>query len=165
MAPPKLAGNAPVAYVLHPVIIGLVESLGHEFYFAALNNVYRGLCKGLHAHEPLLAHQRLNRAVAAVAGANVVAVRLLSFTSKPAASISATSFLRHSMVVSPSYCAAKLVYMPIVREHAHNGQVAPYADLKVVGIVRGGDLHGAGAEFLFNVFVRYDGYFGAPQRG
>mgnify|MGYP000267630965 CR=1 FL=1 len=64
VAPPKLAGNAPVAYVLHPVIIGLVESLGHEFHFAALNNVYRGLCKGLHAHEPLLAHQRLNRAVA-----------------------------------------------------------------------------------------------------
>ena len=163
MAPPKLAGNAPVAYVLHPVIIGLVESLGHEFHFAALNNVYRGLCKGLHAHEPLLAHQRLNRAVAAVAGAHVVAVRLYFYQ------IARGINIRHQLFAAfhggqPFVCAAKFVDMPVVREHAHNGQVAPYADLKVVGIVRGGDLHGAGAEFLFNVFVCYDGYF-APHNG
>ena len=42
--------------------------------------------------------------------------------------------------------------------------LAPHAYLEIVGVMRRGNLHRAGAEFHFNVFIRYDGDL-APHHG
>ena len=54
--------------------------------------------------------------------------------------------------------------MPIVRKYAHHRQIAPYAHLKVVRVVRRSYFDCAGAEFLFNIFVGNYGYL-APYHG
>ena len=73
VAPPQLAGDAPVVDVLHP---GLGEAVGDEFDLPVLHHLDGGLGQGLHLHEPLGGDDGLHVVVAAVAGAHVVLVGL-----------------------------------------------------------------------------------------
>ena len=76
MAPPKLAADAPVFDILHPIVIDLLQTFGDKLGFPAANYLDCRLGQRLHLHKPLLRDARFNRAVAAVARTNVVSNRL-----------------------------------------------------------------------------------------
>ena len=75
VAPPELAGDAPVVDILHPVIIGLAEALGHELDAPVAHGLDGGLGQRLHLDEPLRARHRLDRRTAAVARADIMIIR------------------------------------------------------------------------------------------
>ena len=53
VAPPQLAGDAPVMDILHPVGIGLGKALRHKLDGAVLHHPDGLLGQGLHLHKPL----------------------------------------------------------------------------------------------------------------
>ena len=53
VAPPKLAGNAPIMDVFHPIDISLGEALGYELNGSVLHHADGLLGQGRHLHEPL----------------------------------------------------------------------------------------------------------------
>src|SRR6185437_1574570 len=76
MAPPDLAGDAPVAHVLHPVEVDACEAVGGEPDASLLDRRDRRSRELLHRDPPLRHDQRLDAAVAADAMADRVAVVL-----------------------------------------------------------------------------------------
>jgi hypothetical protein len=151
VAPPELAGDAPVADVVHPVEIGLGEAVGDELDLPVLHHADGLLGQGLHLHEPLVACQRLHVVVAAVAGADVVLAGL------DGEQISLLLQLLHDGLAGlvavhavPLVAAGDLA---LAVQHQILGQIVAQSDLKVVGVVAGGDLHGAGAEAHVGVLV------------
>ncbi len=74
--PPELAGDAPVADVLHPVEVHPREPPRNDLDLPVLYRRHGRLRQGLHAHEPLLADDGLDDGVAALAVADGVAVGL-----------------------------------------------------------------------------------------
>jgi len=76
MAPPELAGNAPVTDVLHPVEIRLVETLGHKAGLFGFDYFNSWFGQGFHFDKPLERHARFDDSRAAVAGADIMLVRL-----------------------------------------------------------------------------------------
>ena len=163
MSPPELAGDAPVADIVHPVEIGLLKSFRHELDFAAFHSRDGGRGERFHLHEPLLGHDRFDGRMAAVTGADVVRIRL------DLDQISALfEFLdnRFAALVAfhPGEFAAVFVDVARVRIHAKHGQAVPLATSKSFGSCAWRNLHGARAEFHFAVFVAHDGDF-APTAG
>ena len=76
MAPPQLAGDAPVADVVHPFVIGLEPVLRNEFDAAILNGRYGFGREWLGFDKPLRGHQRLDGRVAALAFADAQRIGL-----------------------------------------------------------------------------------------
>ncbi len=76
MAPPELTRDAPVVDVFHPVEIRFREALGNEFDRAVLDDANGFYGQRLHFDEPLRGNERLDIIVAAVAGADIMRVRL-----------------------------------------------------------------------------------------
>ena len=79
VAPPELAGDAPVVDVLHPVQVGLGEPLRDELDLAVPDHPHGLPGQGLHLDEPLGGDDGLHVVVAAVAGPHVVGVVLHLF--------------------------------------------------------------------------------------
>ena len=67
MPPPELAADAPVADILHPVEIDLGEALGDDADAPVLHGLDGRLGQGLDLDEPLLAGDRLDDRLAALA--------------------------------------------------------------------------------------------------
>ncbi len=156
MPPPELAGDAPVVYVLHPVDIGLGEALGHEPDRPVVHDADRFLRQRLHLHEPLRGDERLDVVVAAVAGADVVGIRLgldevallLQIADdRPAALVAVHAVVRSAVFVDGA----------VVGNDADDLKVVAQTHLKVVGVVRGRHLHRARAEADLAVLVAHDG--------
>src|SRR3989442_15295399 len=76
MTPPKLARDAPVADVVHPMVISLIPILGHELDPAVLHRGLRFFRQRLHAHEPLRGDERLDDGLAALARSDGELMRL-----------------------------------------------------------------------------------------
>ena len=156
MAPPQLTADAPVAGVLHPVIVLLVEALGHELDAAVPYRVDGRTGQGHHAHEPLLGNHGLDGGAAAVAGANIVGVGL------DLLQIAARLQVGHDglaglVAIHAGVLAAVGGHVGGLVQHLHDGQVVALAHLEVVGVMRGGDLHHAGAELHVHVGIGDDG--------
>ena len=142
--------------VFHPVGIGLGEALGDELHFALVHHPQGLLGQRLHLHEPLGGDQGLHIVVAAVAGADIVVVRLhlhqiallLQILHDGLAALVAV----HAVVG-----AAVLVDVTVIGNDPDDLQIVPQTHLKVVGVVGGGHLYRAGAEADLAVFVAHDG--------
>ena len=158
VAPPQLTADAPVADVLHPVVIGLGKALRHKLRPARTHHLDGGLGQRLHLDEPLGAGHGINGVMAAVAGAHVVGVvlnldqiaLLLKLLHHRLA-----AFQRGHALEAPGV----LVHGAVVVGHADDLQVVPLAYLKVVGVVGGGHLHRAGAELHVHIAVGHHGNF------
>ena len=186
VAPPQLTADAPVAGVLHPVHIVLGKALGHKLDLALLYALNGGLCQRLHLDEPLLGDHGLDGGVAAVAGAHLVLQGLdllqeaalfqvgqnsLACLQRSHAGVLAA--VQHMGLVDGVLTGGKqsiggsLVgsagHVAVVSEHAHDGQVVAQTDLKVVGVVGGGDLHDTGALGHIGVLIADDGDFLVQQ--
>ena len=163
VAPPELTGNAPVADVLHPVQIRLFKALGHEHELFVLRHFDGRLGQGLHLYKPLGRHQRLHVVMAAVAGADVVGKRLDLHQQAELFQLLhhgfAAGFAGHAREF-----AGVFVHGAVVVEHANDGQIVALGDLEVVGVVRRGHLHRAGAELQIGIVVGDDGNFAVHDR-
>src|SRR5262249_14912261 len=76
VSPPDLAGDAPVADVLHPPEVDVPEPLGREADAAVLDRSDRGSRELLHRDPPLRDDEGLDTAVTADAVADRVAIAL-----------------------------------------------------------------------------------------
>ena len=187
MTPPELAGDAPVADVLHPRHVILREALRHKANLAVSDALDSRLGQRRHLHKPLLGNHRLDGRVAAVARADLVRQRLdaleiaarfqilddgLAGLHRRHACVLAA--VDHARLADGRLAAGKerVVFRLLLRaghaavigEHADDGQIVALANLKVVRVVRRGDLHHAGALFHVGVLVADDRDFDVHQR-
>ena len=142
-------------HILHPVDISLGEALGHKLDGAVLHDADGLLGKRLHLHEPLCGDEGLDIVVAAVAGADVVGVRLgldeVALLLKVLDDGIAALVAVHAVVG-----AAVFVDGAVVGDNADDLKVVAQADLEVVRVVGGGHLDRARAEADLAVFVAHD---------
>src|SRR5688500_3133238 len=76
VAPPQLPRYGPVTDVLHPMEIHFGEPLGHYLNLAFAHHLHGRLGQRLHAHEPLVRHDRLQHSAATLAVGHTMGVRL-----------------------------------------------------------------------------------------
>ena len=122
-----------------------------------------GFASGCHSDEPLLGYDGFDRALAAVAVPDVVAVRLDLHQRAAGFEVFDDAFAGGE-AVHPLVFARFPVHRAVVVHHADDGEIVAQPHFEVVGVVRGGDLDGAGAEFHVDVFVGDDGDL-APDEG
>ena len=152
MSPPKLAADAPVPNILHPVEVHPGEPIGDYLYPPVQDNVHSRLCQALHTDEPLLAHQRLHGHGAAVTVPHGVDIRLYSLKQTILFQVSQYGFTAlepvHAFVGPgfPVHCA--------VQVHGGNdGQAMSLAHLEVHRIVSGCNLQRPSAESGVNCLI------------
>ena len=163
MTPPKLAGDAPVVHVFHPVDVGLGEALGHELDRAVVDDADGFLGKRFHLHEPLRGNERLDVVVAAVAGADVVGI-VLGLDEVALGFKVGDDRLAALVAVHPVVLAAVFVDRTVVGNNADHLKVVTQADLKVVRVVCGRHLDRARTEADLAVLVAHDGDFAVHDR-
>ncbi len=156
MAPPQLAGDAPVVDIFHPVRVGFGKPFGDEFHLAVPHHPQGLLRQGLHLHKPLGGDQRLHIVVAAVAGADVVVVGLGLHQIALLLQV-ADNGLAARIAVQPGVGAAVFVDSAVIPDNADDLQIVPLAHLKVVWVVGGGHLHRTGSEADLTVLVPHNG--------
>ena len=150
--PPELTGDAPVADVFQPIIIDLRKAIGNKLRFVLHHRVDGGLGKGRHLDEPLLGDDGLHRRMAAVAVTHVVRVRL-HLDEKAELLHVRNDALSRLIAVKSRIFACELVHRAVVVHHADDGQIVPKPHFKVVGIVRGRDLHRTRPELGIDILV------------
>ena len=187
MTPPELTADAPVTDILHPVEVVFIKALGDKADLFIPNHLNGRLRQRLHRDEPLLGNHRLDGAVAAVAGADIVAQRLHRFEGAAGFQIGKNGFARllgghagvfaavqHLRLAGGSLSGAEQLiggsfiggagHVPIVGEDTDTGQIMALAYLEVIGVVGGGDLYNAGTLFHIGVLIADDGNFLIQQR-
>lgn len=65
VAPPELAGNAPVMDIFKPLDIRISKTFGHELRLSFFDGFHGRTCERLHLDEPLLCGHRFHRGMAA----------------------------------------------------------------------------------------------------
>ena len=86
------------------------------------------------------------------------------FSISPSFSSSATTCLRASKRSRPANCPAAAVMLRVFVDHFDAGKIVALAGFEIVGIVRGRDLHRAGAEPEIGHLVEHDGNVAIRQR-
>ena len=113
--------------------------------------------------EPLRGEARLDHGFAAVAVADVVDV-VLDARQEALLFEVGDDFLARDVAIEAGVGAAVLVDVGAVVHHVDRGQMVALADGEVVGIVRGRDFDGAGAEFAADPGIDHDGNLAIHQR-
>ena len=159
MAPPDLAGDAPVLDVAHPFKVRLRPPLRDDSDASLLHGLYGGLGQGAGSHEPLGRQERLDDGVAPVAMSHRVRMRffplenvqVLQNSEHSASGLfgGETDELGHPVPFGdPPVLPGQLFADARVRcKGPDPGQVVPFADFEIVGVVSGGHLQGARSEF------------------
>ncbi len=155
VAPPNLAGNAPIADIFQPVHIRFAETGRYDIQFAILVNLHCGLCQIFHAHKPLQLYHRLNGRVAAFMTANSVGDVLNLYE---------ISFFFQPLHHAPARLAGVFVHCAVIVHDADARQIMPQADLKVVRVVRGCDFYNACPEFHIYIRICHNGNFMVQYR-
>ena len=163
MAPPQLTGDAPVTDVLHPVRINFREALRNKLRLAVVHDAQRLFGQRLHLYKPLSGNDRLDVAVAAVAGADIVVIRLDLHEVALRLEVG-DDLLARLIAVEALIFAAVLIDDALVVEDADDLEVVAQADLKVVRVVSRRHLDAAGAEVHLGIVVRHDGDLLADER-
>ena len=163
MAPPELARDAPVADVVHPIVVSLDPVLRDELDAAIVHRLDGLLGQRLRLDEPLRGDQRLDDGLAAIAVAQVELVVLDLFqqaersrSSPRACGLRSDRGRRRGRPRRSCFATSSITL--IVR------QVVALAGLEIVRIVRGRHLHHAGAELGIGEFVQDDRDLAIHQR-
>ena len=162
VAPPELAGDAPVVHILHPVIIGLAEALGHELDASVTHGLDGGLGQRLHLDEPLRARHRLNDRAAAVARADVVVIGLGLDEVALLLEIGHDGLAR--LITVETVVLAAVDDAGVLVEDQDLLEVVAQTDLIVVRVVAGRHLDAAGAEIELDIIIGHDGQLAAHER-
>ena len=149
-------------HILHPVIIGLAEALGHELDASVTHSLDGRLGQRLHLDEPLRARHRLDRRTAAVARADVVVVGL------GLDEVALLLEIGHNglagLIAVETVILAAVDDAGVLVENEDLLEVVPQADLVVVRVVAGRHLDAAGAEIELDIIIGHDGQLTPDQR-
>ena len=168
MAPPELAGDAPVVNVLHPLQVNLLVLLWNDANrFVALcirsDCCNRFFGQRLNLDEPLGRKPRLHDSFAAVAVAYVIDV-VLDAGQQPLLFEVGDDLLARNIAVQAGIGAAFGVDAALRVHHVDRRQMMALAEGKVVGVVRRSYLHRAGAKVAADPLVENDRNLAADQR-
>ncbi len=152
LSPPQLAGDAPVASVLHPMTVGIHVFLGNELRATAFHRLQGGGGQLLHLQEPLGGKFRFDHRIRPLA---VSHRRGVVFHLQQVA-----GFLQHlhdllagHETVLTHQDLRFLVQFSVIVDDFQHGQVVPQADFIVVHVVRRRHLQAAGTEVHLHVIV------------
>ena len=158
MSPPQLAADTPVADVFQPALVRILPLPRIEHDVAVLPRLERLVGKWLHLHEPLVGKIRLNHGTAAVAVAHRVRNLVLALVQAEIRKIFDYQFTRFGTRESAVFFRAVVVERAVRIKNIDDFEIIAFSHLPVVRIVRGRDLHHAGAELLVHVFVSDHGH-------
>ena len=156
VSPPQLTRNAPVADVVHPMLVDFHPSLGMELDRSVLHHAQGRLGKRLHAHKPLVREIRLDDRMAPVTLADVDRV-LLRLDDQPLLIEGFDDRLaRIEPVLSLEFAGRMVVHAAGFSHHIDVGKVVALAEQEVVRVVCGRDLHESRSERHVDVVVGDD---------
>ena len=152
VSPPELARDAPVTNIFKPVFVDFRETLGDKADPAVTHRLNRGLREALHADEPLLRYERLDRCLAARAVSNGV---LMLFRAHEGARFLELlhECLAARIAVHPRIASRVLVHRAIGIDDDDLLKIVPLSHFKVVRIVRGRHLDCARSEGRIDVGI------------
>ena len=155
MPEPQLPADVPVAESAHPVQVDALVALGVPAHLAGLAGGDRAVAQTVHAQPPLLADERLDDGVAAVAVADVVRIGL--FLDEQALRLE----VGHDELAGldarqPVIAKAGNVHAAVGVHAVDDLQRVALADLVVHRVVPRRDLQRAGAEVHLHRFVADD---------
>ena len=163
MPPPKLARNAPVLNVLHPVTVGVLELLGDQLDFVGHDRVEGGLGQLRHAHPPLQRQAGLHYGAGALAGAHRRGVFFglgqVSRSLEILGNLGAGGKALHARVLQ-----AVGTQGSVFVEYVEYFESVLLADGVVVPVVGRSDFEAAGSEIRGHVVVEDDGHFASANR-
>ena len=163
VAPPQLAGNAPVLQVFKPVQVHLLPARGMELDGAVLHHAGRRLLQGVHGHEPLLGLPGLQLGMAAVTGHDGVIV-VLHVIEQAQLLEGGHDGLAGLVAVHAGELPVAFHDMGRLVEDVDALKPGALPHRPVIGIVRGGHLHAARAELGIHVPVGEDGNLAIHER-
>ena len=163
VAPPELARDAPVADVVHPLEIGLGPVGRNERDAAGFHRLDGLLGQRLGLDEPLRGDQRLHDGLAALALAHVEGV-VFRLDQRAARFQVLEDAAAGFEAVQAGVGAGGGGHDAVLVDHLDLGQAVAAAGFEIVGVVRGRDLHHAGAEFGIGQVVQNDGDLAVHQR-
>ena len=135
MAPPKLARNAPVANILHPLEEERFAVIRHKADPPAAHGLHRLLRKGLHVHEPLHREQRFDNGAAAFTLADVQRVEFRFLTSSPEGLKRLQNSLARLETIQAGIGAGFIGHARVLADHFDIRQLMAFSHLEIVGIV------------------------------
>jgi hypothetical protein len=155
MTPPQLPRDAPVADVVHPLVVDLRPVVRRKADAAVFHHRDSRLGERLHLHEPLLGNQRLHHGLATLALAHAELVGLdlheqaLRFqvshhplaSLKPIKALIGTRSRRH---------------LGVAIDHGHKREPVALPCFEIVRIMRWRDLHHARAELRIRHLIKDD---------
>ena len=154
--PPKLAADAPVSQVFHPVLVDAGEPLRDDTHCAVAHHVEGGLGQRCDAHEPLLADHRLHHLRTPLAVPNGVPV-LLYALQQPRLLEVFHNLDAGLKAVQPRVGAGLGVHRAVGVHDRDDGQPVALAEVEVCRVMARRDLEGAGAELRLDGIVANDG--------
>ena len=163
MAPPELAGDAPVADVIHPVEVGFLKPLGDEFRFLVLDRGDRRFGKRFHADKPLQGDTRFDQGMAAVTGTDIMFVRF--GPDDKAAGLEVSDNLAAGFIaVQAGIAAAVFVDVAVIGQNIQHLQLVAQANFKVVRVMGRGHFDDAGTEVFLDIVIGDDRQDTVDQR-
>ena len=163
MAPPQLAGDAPVFKVLHPGGVGLRPARGVERHLAGVDGIERRPLELIDSDEPLLGKPGLKRSVATIAMHNGV-VEILNVIEQAVLLKPCDNGLTALIAVHARELAVALDDHRMLVKDIDLRQVVSLTHSIVVGVVRGSDLDEAGTEARVHVVIGEDGDLAVDDR-
>ncbi len=145
MAPPELARDAPIADVVHPLVVGLFPVGGNENDAAGLDGLNGLFGERFGLDEPLGGNQRLDNGGAARAFAEVDLIRLDLDEGSGLFEIGNDALARLE-AVEAGISARGGGHDAVLIDDLDLGQVVAAAGFEIVEVVSGGDFDGPGAE-------------------
>ena len=106
----------------------------------------------LHLDEPLLAHQRLDYRMTAVAMSHRV-VMVLNLCEYAALRQIGHQLLAAFIAVHTGIFSGQLIHFPLLVNDYHLGQIMAIAHLKIIGIMGRRNFYSAGTKFLFHILI------------
>ena len=159
MSPPKLAADAPILNVAHPVVINLRPALGMKLSSrrSSRHALSRATC--FHARifqKPLLAQARLDRHIRAFAVTDVVRVRLFLLQRAEFREFFHGHLARLETVQARQVRARQRRSSCRPVHDFNHRQLVPLADFKVRLVMRRRHFQNAGAELKIHMLVADD---------
>ena len=164
MPPPKLATDAPVLNVVHPLVVGLGPVFRHEFDFAGLDRFDCHLGQRFDIHIPLIGQVRFDDRSTSV---TPWYFRFVVFDLvKQAERVEVLDdFFSSDKAIKPAIgFRGRVIDCGVIVENIVLGQIVTLADFIVIEIVCRRNLDATGAELGIDIFVGDDRHLSVDQR-
>ena len=151
MSPPDLAGNTPIADIIHPTSIGFGETFRHKLRASIFHTINSSLNKWCHLHKPLFGNQWFHNSTAALTVAYCMIMildfhqetLLIQFTHQILA-----AFIAFLSCIFTGFCC----HMAVHADYYDAFQVMAHAHFKVVRVMSRRNFNRTGSKF--EVYVR-----------